>query len=633
MLRRVTSFKRTALCAVAASAAILAIALFLSPLSANGMPGLSILSDPTATPAPTPQCEVKADLDVIIAIDRTGSMNDQSGGYSKLHWAKQAALALVNGIAGGSGSSTLGGSHVEVLTFDGAATATRVVAFSSNANAVRSAINGIGDSSGAGDTDIARGIEGATDDLNAHVHGGSHGSYKVVVLLSDGRNWDNNDSSRNCPLSQQRRQDTVNDIPALHAAADTVYAVGVGSQTGPANSCNFHELDEGLLQAIAEGPPGDYTHVVDASTLPDIYSGISQDVVNICVGFSGHKFNDLACDGQAGSNPPLSDVGIKLLNAQGTPVAQTTTDAHGVYSFDNVPEGSYSVCEDLSALPGRTQSYPTSGTGQIGTHSPYGVCYERTLLGGHSESDLDFYNCPPATATPTPTSTFTPTPTNTNTPTPTSTFTPTATNTNTPTPTSTFTPTPTETNTPTPTSTFTPTPTETNTPTPTSTFTPTPTNTNTPTPTNTFTPVPTETLTPTPTSTTPPTETFTPEPTETGTPRSTDTPIATVTATATGEPTQTPTATHHHHTATPEATDTPQPTATQQPTATPTRITQVVPAEITRQPTHAPEGLPHAGTSSGGSSPGTTIAGVLSSLVGIILLLGGLRMARRSGQE
>ena len=113
----------------------------------------------------------------------------QSGGHSKLHWAKQAALALVDGIAGGSGSSTLGGSHVEVLTFDGASTASRVVPFSSNADALRSAINGIGDSSGAGDTYIAKGIEGATDDLNAHVHGGSNGSYKVVVLLSDGRNY------------------------------------------------------------------------------------------------------------------------------------------------------------------------------------------------------------------------------------------------------------------------------------------------------------------------------------------------------------------------------------------------------------------------------------------------------------
>jgi hypothetical protein len=204
--------------------------------------------------------------------------------------------------------------------------------------------------------------------------------------------------------------------------------------------------------------------VVDASTLPDIYSGISQDVVNICANFSGHKYDDLACDGTAGSNPPLSGVGVKLLNAQGTPVAETTTDADGVYSFDNVPSGSYSICEDLSALPGGTQqSYPISGTGQTGTHPPYGVCYERTLVGGHSESDLDFYNCSPATATPTPINTSTPVPptaTDTSTPVP-----PTATDTNTP-----VAPTATDTSTPvpsTPANTSTPvSPTATNTSTP-----------------------------------------------------------------------------------------------------------------------------------------------------------------------
>ena len=435
MLTGVFSFKKTVSLAVAVVAVTLATALSLSSSSAKSTSAGSMLNDPTSALASTQVCEVKADLDVVIAIDKTGSMNDTSGGQTKLHWAKQAALALVNGIAGGSSSSTLGGNDVEVLTFDGASTATRVVPFSSDAATLRSAINGIGDSSGAGDTDIAKGLEGATADLNAHVHSGSNGSYKVVVLLSDGRNWSNSDSSGSCPISQQRRQDTLNDIPALHAAADTVYTVGVGSQIGTANSCNSSELDEALLQAIAEGPPGDYTHVTDASTLPDIYSGISQDVVNICANFSGHKYDDLACDGPAGDNPPLSGVDIKLLDAQGTPVAQTSTDADGVYSFDNVPQGSYSICEDLSALPGGTQqSYPISGSAQTGTHSPYGVCYERTLAGGQSESDLDFYNCPPPAVTPTPCDTNTPvpptaTPANTDTPVP-----PTATPANTDTP-------------------------------------------------------------------------------------------------------------------------------------------------------------------------------------------------------
>jgi len=54
-----------------------------------------------------------------------------------------------------------------------------------------------------------------------------------------------------------------------------------------------------------------------------------------------------------------------------------------------------------------------------------------------------------------------------------------------------------------------------------------------------------------------------------------------------------------------------------------------VPAQITRQPTPLAEALPHAGTPGDHSSPGTTIAGVLSSIAGIALLLSGLRLARR----
>jgi hypothetical protein len=255
-------------------------------------------------------------------------------------------------------------------------------------------------------------------------------------------------------------------------------------------------------------------------------------------------------------------------------------------------------------------------------------------------------NTPTPTSTSTPTETATPTATSTHTPTPTNTHTPTPTNTNTPTPTNTNTPTPTETNTPTPTNTYTPTPTNTNTPTPTNTYTPTPTNTNTPTPTETFTPTPTDTSTPTPTetftptptetstSTPPPTETPTETPTGTFTPPPTDTPTVTPTATSTEESTETPTATatEKHHTKTPTPEETETPTETAQPTATATRVSEVVPAIITRQPTPPAEGLPHAGAPADHSSAGTTIAGVLSSLAGIALLLSGLRLARWQGK-
>ena len=247
---------------------------------------------PTNTVTPTPQC---SGLDVVIIIDCTGSMITSSNnvdGHTRLYWAKQAALELVNGIAGGPDSHTLGNNHVEYMTFGGG-TATVLQPFSSNADAVRSSIIGSCHPLLDTDTAIAPALQQATGDLNAHVHSGS---YRTVVLLSDGRNYMNGDPTYGtfCPATHQRRANTVAAIPALHLATNSVYTVGIGDDTTcgvvhdqicPPENCNPNELDPYLLMDIAESP-GDYTNVPDASDLPDIYAAISQEVVNICVNLS-----------------------------------------------------------------------------------------------------------------------------------------------------------------------------------------------------------------------------------------------------------------------------------------------------------------------------------------------------------
>jgi hypothetical protein len=396
------------------------------------------------TPTPPPQCLVPVDLDVVIIIDRTGSMVTNYSGSppkTRLAWAQQAAIELVDGMAGGPLNPSLGTHHVEVMTFDGSAPVSLVIGFSGDADAVRAAINGITNPPTDVDTYIAPALYLATADLNAHVHGGERGSYKVVVLLSDGRNYANGDptSGTTCPPTHARRADTVSAIPGLHAAADSVYTVSIGDETTcgvthdmlcPPENCNPNELDHNLLVDIAEGPPGDYTNAADASSLPNIYGDISQEVVNICVNFSGHKYDDLSCNGPSGL-VPLPGIDMVLLQGD-TEKDRRTTDQTGAYIFVNELPGTYLICEDLP--PDRIQTQPTAGSGIV-SHPPYGLCYERTLTtAGGSEGDLDFANCVPPTPTPTPTPTFTPTPTKTFTPTPTRTHTPTPTKTNTPQP-------------------------------------------------------------------------------------------------------------------------------------------------------------------------------------------------------
>ena len=647
-----------------ALAVILGITFLAAPTGGGTVLGNGEL---TPTPTATPECLVPLPLDVVLVIDRSGSMDDMPD--NRIYWAKLAANNLVDDLAGLDDS--LSPHRVSVISFAGESTATLHLALDAGTSA-SAAHSAIGSITTGGDTYIAPGLTLATSQLNTL---GRADAEKVVILLSDGRNWKNYDDPWSCPLSQQRRQDTVDAIPALHAAADTVYTVGIGSETGLPDSCDNTELDEALLQDIAEGPPGEYIHVEDASDLPDIFDDLFEEI-NICADISGNKYDDPECDGIGGADAPLEGVHI-VLKQGSVEIRRTQSGADGAYGFYGLLPGDYEVCEDLTV---------GVGVGRLQTHPPAGACHNLTLVANEGQGGFDFYNCVPPTATPTPTdtatptatatatatptptatatatptptatatatptNTATPTPTNTATPTPTNTATPTPTNTATPTPTNTATPTPTNTATATPTNTATATPTDTATPTPTDTATPTPTDTATPTPTDTATPTPTNTATPTPTDTaTPtPTDTATPTPTNTATPTPTDTATPTPTDTATPTPTDTATPTPTN-TATPTPTDTATPTATEEhekkhthtptPTAAPTPLSIVGPIVVTPRQA-APEAVimppTGTGTGSGDGLSWATIAGSLMSLLGVLALLGGLRMSRireRSGRK
>ena len=188
-----------------------------------------------------------------------------SGGQYRIYWAKEAADNLVDALAGPDGS--LSPRRVAVISFAGDATATLNLALDAGttAAAVHSAIDSI---TTGGSTYIAPALTTATNQLTTL---GRPDAKKVVILLSDGRNWTN---AGETPDPATRRANTVSAIGPLQAAADMVYSVGIGTE-----GAGYSDLDVDLLQQIAE-PSENYIHVAEAADLPDIFQSIFQEINN-----------------------------------------------------------------------------------------------------------------------------------------------------------------------------------------------------------------------------------------------------------------------------------------------------------------------------------------------------------------
>jgi hypothetical protein len=69
---------------------------------------------------------------------------------------------------------------------------------------------------------------------------------------------------------------------------------------------------------------------------------------------------------QDAGDPGAANVPVTLQDGSGKVVATTTTDANGKYLFDNLPDGSYKVCVDLSKLPKNLLGYTFTKAGAAG---------------------------------------------------------------------------------------------------------------------------------------------------------------------------------------------------------------------------------------------------------------------------
>jgi hypothetical protein len=93
------------------------------------------------------------------------------------------------------------------------------------------------------------------------------------------------------------------------------------------------------------------------------------------------------------ANPPLSGVTVELLNEEGAVVATRVTDANGMYHFNNLLPGTYSVREIQPTGYFNGATFVGSEGGIKGTD----LVTEITLLAGDNGVDYDFCELPPGT--------------------------------------------------------------------------------------------------------------------------------------------------------------------------------------------------------------------------------------------
>jgi hypothetical protein len=215
-------------------------------------------------------------LDVIFVVDRSGSMDEVSPdpagpivpglNNTRLGWANDAANDLVASLEanGGVGGPT-GLHHVGLVTFGGGSSTVNLALGAATGPEVHAAIDVWDGYAGDGATPMDSGMASAVAAMNAGRRDDLDGVsvLQVLIILSDGQ--PNPDGARPTP----------EEIAAYLAAADQAYSIGIGpTGTGDPDS----EPDLALMQLLANPSTG-FEHLVDAASLPPLFSEMAQQLL------------------------------------------------------------------------------------------------------------------------------------------------------------------------------------------------------------------------------------------------------------------------------------------------------------------------------------------------------------------
>lgn len=193
-------------------------------------------------------------VNVVLAIDDSGSMQATDYQPTRLEAAKQAADILISNLDPKDNAG--------IVIFESGATTAAYL--SPDKDRVRQKLAAI--SPRPGETAIGDGLALAIDMAQS-----IPGRKNVIILLSDGSN--------NAGVVSPDEAVTM-----AKEAGIQVYTVGIGSAqpvvlgTDWVGTPRVAQIDEAALQSIAENTGGKYFRSVDERTLAEIYAGLNQDI-------------------------------------------------------------------------------------------------------------------------------------------------------------------------------------------------------------------------------------------------------------------------------------------------------------------------------------------------------------------
>ncbi len=302
-------------------------------------------------------------VDVVLVLDRSGSMSESAGQYSRLYYAKLAAINFAGLVL--SGPNAIPGSRVAIVSFNGPPTtnvagtpsnATQNLGFSQNLQTVTNAINGL---SASGGTNTQAGFIQA----GATLAGANANSNKVIIMFTDGMPTASNGtlpSGPNEPTAHNAHTIAAYTAgQALHSSA-RVFTIGLLQNMPTA----VHAL---AVDTLTKAQNAGFYEAPSAQDLQTIFASISQQLnysaLNAVVtDVVGNNFNLIESSLPAGAvyNPMNRTItwspGTIITNSQLKYTVQAKPEFEGGLAYTN--ESATLNYTNVNGVANQTKTFP-----------------------------------------------------------------------------------------------------------------------------------------------------------------------------------------------------------------------------------------------------------------------------------